>query len=70
VPAKGKRQEAKGKNDLPCHDANELSSAATYPSLLPFGFCLLPFAFSSQPGTRLKVSIKTIAGRRWLNYKT
>jgi hypothetical protein len=55
VKAKGKRQEAKGKNELPCRHVNELSSAAMYPPLLPFAFCLLPFAFPSGYSQRRNV---------------
>jgi hypothetical protein len=45
VKAKGKRQKAKGKNELPCRKADTIFKAVTHPKLLPFGFCLLPFAF-------------------------
>jgi hypothetical protein len=43
--AKGKRQEAKGKNKLPVRYTDKGSDEASHLQLLPFGFCLLPFAF-------------------------
>jgi hypothetical protein len=39
----GKRQEAKGKNDLPIRHADRISEDASHLQFLPFGFCLLRF---------------------------
>jgi hypothetical protein len=39
-----RRQKAKGKNDLLARQVGNMANEPIHPLLLPFDFCLLPFA--------------------------